>query len=38
MFFRNTSTDKVRRELVIMITPKIIKDSEDVVTAPDATL
>lgn len=31
MLFRNTSSTKSREELVIMITPKIIKDSEDVV-------
>lgn len=31
MFFRNTSTDKNKEELVIMLTPKIIKDSEDMV-------
>lgn len=30
-FFRNTDTTKERQELVIMITPRIIKDSEDVV-------
>ena len=38
MFFRNTSTTKEKQELVIMITPKIIKDSEDVVNNQDATL
>lgn len=38
MFFRNTSTTKAKQELVIMITPKIIKDSEDIVSKPDATL
>lgn len=38
MFFRNTDTTKVRHELVIMITPKIIKDSEDVVSNPNMTL
>jgi type II secretory pathway component GspD/PulD (secretin) len=31
MFFRNTGNEKSKQELVIMITPKIIKDSEDVV-------
>lgn len=31
MFFRNTSTTKEKEELVIMITPKIIKESEDIV-------
>lgn len=38
MFFRNTGTEKLRQELVIMITPKIIKDSEDVVSNPNMTL
>ena len=38
MFFRNTSSTKEKQELVIMITPKIIKDSEDVVNNPGATL
>lgn len=38
MFFRNTSTEKTREELVIMITPKIIKDNEDVVNNAGATL
>jgi hypothetical protein len=38
MFFRNTDSTKVRHELVIMITPKIIKDSEDVVSNPNMTL
>lgn len=31
MFFRNTNTTKKKEELVIMLTPKIIKESEDVV-------
>lgn len=31
MFFRNTHTEKQKQELVIMITPKIVKDTEDVV-------
>ena len=38
MFFRNTGTTKTKQELVIMITPKIIKDSEDVVSNPGVTL
>lgn len=38
VFFRNTSTKKEKNELVIMITPKIIKDSEDVVSKQDTTL
>lgn len=38
MFFRNTSTTKTRNELVIMITPKIIKDSEDIVNNKGTTL
>ena len=29
VFFRNTSTDKQKNELVIMITPRIIDDTED---------
>lgn len=37
-FFRNTDTQKSRQELVIMITPKIVKDSEDVVSKPNMTL
>jgi len=36
--FRNTSTSKSKQELVIMITPKIIKDSEDMVKNTDMTL
>lgn len=38
VFFRNTSSEKTRQELVIMITPKIVKDSEDVVSNPNMTL
>lgn len=38
MFFRNTSTTKDKQELVIMITPKIIKDSEDLVNNSGASL
>lgn len=38
MLFRNTSSEKTREELVIMITPKIIKDNEDIVNNPGATL
>lgn len=38
MFFRNTSTTKSKEELVIMITPKIIKDSEDIINSPGTTL
>jgi type IV pilus assembly protein PilQ len=36
--FRNSATTKEKQELVIMLTPKIIKDSEDVVNNPNATL
>lgn len=38
MFFRNTSSTKEKQELVIMITPKIIKDTEDIVNKPGTTL
>lgn len=38
IFFRNTSNTKSKQEMVIMITPKIIKDSEDMVKNPDVTL
>lgn len=38
MFFRNTSTEKDKAELIIMITPKIIKDEEDVVNNQNTTL
>ena len=38
MFFRNTNSTKTKQELVIMITPKIIKDTEDVVSKQDVTL
>jgi len=38
MFFRNSKTIKSKQELVIMITPKIIKESEDIVNNPGATL
>jgi type II secretory pathway component GspD/PulD (secretin) len=38
MFFRNSATTKTKQELVIMITPKIIKDLEDVVNNSDMTL
>lgn len=38
MFFRNTSTTKEKQELVIMITPKVIKDTEDVVSNPSTAL
>lgn len=37
-FFRNSATTKEKQELVIMITPKIIKDTEDVVKNSDVTL
>lgn len=33
MFFRSTTTSKTKEEMVIMITPKIITDDEDAVTA-----
>lgn len=36
--FRNTSSSKSKQELVIMITPKIVKDSEDIVKTQDTTL
>lgn len=36
--FRSSSTIKTKQELVIMITPKIIKDSEDIVKNQDSTL
>lgn len=36
--FRSTSTTKAKNELVIMITPKIIKDSEDVKANMEVTL
>lgn len=35
MFFRNTSTIKSKEELVIMLTPKIVQESEDVVSKPN---
>lgn len=38
MFFRNTSSTKEKSELVIMLTPKIIKDSEDLVNNTGTTL
>lgn len=38
MFFRNSSTSKRKEELVIMITPKIVKDSEDIVNNSNVTL
>lgn len=38
MFFRNSKTEREKNELVIMITPKIIKDSEDIVTNPNTAL
>lgn len=38
MLFRNTSTTKNKEELVIMITPKIVKDSEDIVNDTSVTL
>ena len=38
MLFRNTKTIKAKQELVIMITPKIIKDTEDLVNNSGATL
>lgn len=38
VMFRNSDTKKEKAELVIMITPKIIKDSEDVVSNPGTTL
>lgn len=37
-FFRNTSTTKVKEELVIMITPKIIKDAEETAKNTDVNL
>lgn len=38
MFFRNSSTKKAKSELVIMLTPKIVKDSEDIVKNQESTL
>lgn len=38
IFFRNSKTKREKSELVIMLTPKIIKESEDIVNKPDATL
>lgn len=38
LFFRNTNTSKEKQELVIMLTPKIIKDSEDMVKEQGTTL
>lgn len=38
MFFRSTTTAKNKEELVIMITPKIVKDSEDIVNNSNVTL
>ena len=38
VFFRNSVSSKEKQELVIMITPKIIKDSEDLVKNTDVTL
>lgn len=38
MFFRNTTNIKSKQELVIMITPKIVQDSEDVVSKPSVAL
>jgi len=37
-FFRNTNTTKSKQELVIMITPKIIKDNDELVQNEGATL
>ncbi len=37
-FFRNTKTMKTKEELVILITPHIVKDSEDLVTTGDNNL
>lgn len=37
IFFRSTSTAKDKAELIIMITPKIIKDSEDLVNDNSGT-
>lgn len=37
-FFRNTNTTKKKEELVIMITPRIIKDSEDIVNGGNVNL
>jgi len=38
LFFRNSVSSKEKQELVIMLTPKIIKDSEDLVKNTDVTL
>ena len=37
-FFRNTAVTKVKEELVILITPHIIKESDELVTAGDNNL
>jgi type IV pilus assembly protein PilQ len=37
VFFRSTGTEKAREEMVIMITPQIIVDTEDAVSE-DTTL
>jgi type IV pilus assembly protein PilQ len=37
-FFRNTSTTKRKEELVLMITPRIIKDTEDIDHGTDIAL
>ena len=37
-FFRNTHTTKTKEELIILITPHIIKDSEDIVSTGDNNL
>lgn len=36
--FRNTLSTKSKQELVIMLTPKIVKDSEDIVKKQESTL
>lgn len=38
MFFRNTNTTKGKQELVIMLTPKIVKDTEDIVNKSGTNL
>lgn len=37
VMFRNTASEKTKQELVIMLTPKIIQDAEDMVKTPSNT-
>jgi type II secretory pathway component GspD/PulD (secretin) len=38
MFFRSTSTRKEKEEMVIMLTPQIVVDTEDAVGEANITL